>query len=242
MNLLSGFGPRPSRPRWRSRDARRSTPQPFRPEAERRTADNRVSCLARNGGLSRQGKKVGRPPLRLQAIEASAVLRPDTPKRGGVGRGLKRTEGDPWRPPDTLPAGEQRRTRSGTLNSWRMAVHPTKRTEKPRGRCFAFSSRWRLPGTGSQEAIRPRTRLPFRSYRPDRGTLFEASGGHTRLPVTCLAERHAPAGRLDLERGIRAGTVASCVRDQAPGRKRSPSGSGAAEEPGPKGDAHHRPL
>ena len=38
-----------------------------RPERQRRTAGLRLSCLARNAGVSRQGKKTQGPPLRGRA-------------------------------------------------------------------------------------------------------------------------------------------------------------------------------
>ena len=120
-DLLSGFGPRPSRPRWRSRDARRSTPQPLGPKRQRRTADDRLSCLARNGGLSRRGRKLGgrRCGFRRSRRQPSfGQIRPREAAWVVASSGLKETRGVHLTP-SRLGSNAGLVQEPSTLGAWR---------------------------------------------------------------------------------------------------------------------------
>jgi hypothetical protein len=58
------FEPAPLRPRWRLDGRRRSAPHPSGPKRERRTAEEQLSCLVRNGRSP--GEESRDAPLRLR--------------------------------------------------------------------------------------------------------------------------------------------------------------------------------
>lgn len=66
------------------------------PAAQRRTAKAGLSWSARNGGAAARGRKF-RSAVAAEAIEASAVLRPDQAIRGGVGAPKGTDLGHKWR-------------------------------------------------------------------------------------------------------------------------------------------------
>jgi hypothetical protein len=184
--------PRPSRPRWQSRDRRRSA-RTRSAETKWRTARERLSCPAGNDGIedTGRGRKRARP-LRVLERDGAQRRRPSVrhmPIRGREGRGPPQTQRNAYGHTNTfrqfrrlLPAPRQRPTPIAKIT----ASCPI-RNEKELTSSLAIARLWRCARRPGASRI-PQASIPAK-FSIARATLQLADAVKCRPSRRCRS-RH----------------------------------------------------